>query len=142
MDREVIEEKLESLRRCVGRVREKRPAAPEGFLRDFDLQDIVTLNLTRAIQLCVDVGVHLISSSELPPPDTMGETFDTMVQAEVLDRKLADRLKKAVGFRNIAVHNYRSIDWSIVHSICRDRLGDFDDFARAVVSHMEKADRR
>jgi hypothetical protein len=47
MDREVIEQKLESLRRCLRRVAEKCPPDPATLGRDHDLQDIVTLNLTR-----------------------------------------------------------------------------------------------
>ena len=54
MDREVIEHKLESLRRCLQRVAEKCPSDPDKLSRDPDLQDIVTLNLSRAVQLCVD----------------------------------------------------------------------------------------
>ncbi len=44
MDREVIEQKLESLRRCLQRVVEKCPPDPATLGRDPDLQDIVTLN--------------------------------------------------------------------------------------------------
>jgi hypothetical protein len=43
MDREVIEQKLESLRRCLQRVAEKCPSDPATLGRDPDLQDIVTL---------------------------------------------------------------------------------------------------
>jgi len=141
MDREVIEEKLESLRRCIRRVREKRPKDIDVLVRDLDLQDIITLNLTRAVQLCVDVGAHMIAGGELRPPSTMSEAFDAMVQTGILEGTLASRLKKAVGFRNIAVHNYRSIDWAIVHAICQHHLADFDDFARAVISHLDLPDR-
>lgn len=49
MDREVIEQKLESLRRCLRRVAEKCPSDPDKLGRDPDLQDIVTINLTRAV---------------------------------------------------------------------------------------------
>jgi len=49
MDREVIEQKLESLRRCLQRVTDKCPSDPAMLARDPDLQDIVTFNLTRAI---------------------------------------------------------------------------------------------
>ncbi len=49
MDREVIEQKLESLRRCLHCVAEKCPSDPATLGRDPDLQDIVTLNLT---ELC------------------------------------------------------------------------------------------
>jgi uncharacterized protein YutE (UPF0331/DUF86 family) len=70
MDREVIEQKLESLRRCLQRVAEKCPPDPATLGRDPDLQDIVTLNLTRAVQLCVDLGAHLIADLDVLPPDT------------------------------------------------------------------------
>ena len=73
MDREVIEQKLESLRRCLQRVAEKCPSDPDRLGRDPDLQDIVTLNLSRAVQLCVDLGAHLIADLDVSPPDTMGQ---------------------------------------------------------------------
>jgi uncharacterized protein YutE (UPF0331/DUF86 family) len=46
----------------------------------------------------------------------------------------ADQLKKSVGFRNIAVHNYEAINWQIVHCIVSEHLQDFTEFARAVAS--------
>ena len=57
------------------------------------------------------------------PPDTMGQTFDILAQTGLLDATLASNLKKAVGFRNIAVHNYEAINWHIVHSIVTNVLG-------------------
>ena len=48
MDRELILEKLEALRRCIRRVESKRPADAAALAADWDLQDIITLNLTRA----------------------------------------------------------------------------------------------
>ncbi len=41
-------------------------------------------------------------------------------------------MKKAVGFRNIAVHSYEAINWQIVHSIAKKHLVDFSEFAQAV----------
>ena len=43
MDREVVEQKLESLRRCLQRVETKCPAEADTLAADFDLQDIVSL---------------------------------------------------------------------------------------------------
>jgi len=56
MDREVIEQKLESLRRCLHRIETKCPADARTLVADIDLQDIVALNLSRAVQICVDIG--------------------------------------------------------------------------------------
>jgi len=39
---------------------------------DVDLQDIISLNLSRAMQISVDIGAHLIAGMEVVPLDTMG----------------------------------------------------------------------
>lgn len=138
MDPVVIEQKLESLRRCVSRIEEKCPDTAEVLAQDIDLQDIVSLNLSRAIQLCVDIGAHLVSTENVSPPATMGQTFDVLTDIGVINADLASRMKRAVGFRNIAVHNYEAINWAIVHKIATSQLDDFRVFVQAI---MQKAER-
>lgn len=135
MDREVIAQKVESLRRCVARVEARCPATAALLAADPDAQDIVVLNLTRAVQLCVDAGAHIVSTLGIPPPDTMGQAFDELARAGVIGQELAKSMKQAVGFRNVAVHNYRELDWETVHAIASRHLGDFAAFARAVVDY-------
>lgn len=50
MDRLILIEKLESLRRCVRRVEMRRSETVEALQGDPDRQDILALNLTRAVQ--------------------------------------------------------------------------------------------
>ncbi|NOT13856.1 MAG: DUF86 domain-containing protein [Methylococcaceae bacterium] len=138
MDREVVEQKLESLRRCLRRIETKCPPDASALVADLDLQHIVSLNLSRAVQISVDIGAHMIARMEVPPPDTMGQTFDILAQAGVLDNSLASSLKKAVGFRNIAVLSYESINWNIVHSIVKYHLADFSEFAKVVAIRLTK----
>jgi uncharacterized protein YutE (UPF0331/DUF86 family) len=133
VDRPLIAQKLESLRRALRRVETRCPASAMELANDVDAQDIVTLNLSRAVQICVDVGAHLISGTELPAPNTMGQTFDVLATGGIITPALAERMKKAVGFRNIAVHSYDTINWAIVHAIASRHLSDFEDFARAAV---------
>lgn len=138
MDREVVDQKLESLRRCLRRIESKCPADALVLAVDLDLQDIVALNLSRAVQISVDIGAHLIAGLNVPPPGTMGQTFDLLAQEGVLSSELANGLKKSVGFRNVAVHNYDSINWSIVHNIVKNHLGEFSEFSKAIVDWLEK----
>ena len=132
MDQQLIAEKLESLRRCVERIRTRCPDQASQLASDPDLQDIVSLNLTRAVQICIDVAAIVISDSDLPAPDTMGGAFDALAELGVIDGVLARQLKAAVGFRNIAVHSDRRIDWEIVHRLCQDNVEDFRKFAAEV----------
>lgn len=136
MDRDVIERKLELLRHCIARVRAKRPPTAALLAADADLQDVLVLNLSRAVQVCVDIGAHLLAPSSGAPPATMGETFTRLGEAGLIDMGLAARLRSAVGFRNIAVHNYEAIDWEIVWLLADDPLGDFEAFARQVALRL------
>jgi len=134
MDEAMLLGKLESLRRCLSRIEGKRPAAVAALKNDFDLQDIISVNLERAVQLCIDIGLCILSSRNLPLPGSMADTFRRLNAAGVLDSHIAGRMAKAVGFRDMAVHAYREIDWDIVFSIITERLDDFRDFAAQVCS--------
>jgi uncharacterized protein YutE (UPF0331/DUF86 family) len=132
MDREVITEKLEALRYCISRLSGKCPDQVATLSRDPDLQDIVAMNLARSVQLCVDIAVHIVAESQLPVPNTMAEAFDDLHTLGVLTGDTSRKMRKAVGFRNIAVHAYGRIDWAVVHDICQHRLVDFERFAEEI----------
>lgn len=136
MDRLIVIDKLESLRRCVERVEARRAGSVEELLHDPDRQDIISLNLSRAVQLCVDIGLHLLAEKGEPAPRTMGEAFDQLAEAGIISNAVRQSMRSAVGFRNVAVHSYRAIDWEIVHGITRERLDDFRAFAASVAAFI------
>ncbi len=134
MDCGVVDRKLEALHLALGRVRARRGATPEELAGDADRQDVVVLNLSRAVQLCVDVSMHLLVASGQPAPVTMGDAFAGLASKGVLTQDLAQKLRRAVGFRNIAVHNYGAMDWQLVHALASDgHLQDFEAFTAAVL---------
>ncbi len=64
----------------------------------------------------------------------MVQAFEALSSLGLISPALASRMKKAVGFRNIAVHNYDAIDWHIVPHICQRNLNDFRDFAACILN--------
>ncbi len=137
MDKDVVLNKLESLRRCIQRVEDKTPASVDRLIEDYDLQDIISVNLERAIQTCVDIGLHIISDLEVPVPETMAGTFEVLNRAGYLDKATTERMSRSVGFRNTAVHAYQEIDWNIVYCIITEHLDDFRDFALQILKRTE-----
>ena len=133
MDEDLILSKLESLSRCLVRIVEKTPATAEALKADLDRQDIIAVNLERAVQACVDIGLHIISQRSRLLPDSMAGTFLSLAELGVIDNHTAAVMRKTVGFRNTAVHAYRTINWDIVFSICTRHLDDFRSFARQVL---------
>lgn len=139
MDREVILNKLENLRRCVIRIESKRPETVDSLINDIDRQDIIILNLERAVQVCVDIGAHIIAGEDaVTMPSSMADTFLTLKNLQIIDEKLSERLTKAVGFRNTAVHAYQNINWHIVYSIITECLNDFRTYTKAIMHFVDK----
>ena len=132
----VIASKLESLRRCLDRIRSKKPDTLNQLLEDTDMQDILALNLERSIQLCVDIANHILSSLDDAPAMSMAESFERLSEKRIIPNGLAQNLKKAVGFRNLSVHAYDKIDWHLVWNILE---GDLMDVVRFLES-MENFD--
>ena len=62
----------------------------------------------------------------------MTESFEHLRRLEVISIELVSRMKKAVGFWNIAVHAYQRINWEVAYTIITRRLDDFRAFAGAI----------
>lgn len=124
-----IQDKLVSLSRCVHRIEDQGDLSQEVLEADIDKCDIVVLNIERAVQLCVDIGGSILSAKGLDAPKTMAETFTLLEEAGIMNASLSSSMRAAVGFRNIAVHQYSALKMDIVSKIARERLGDFRAFA-------------
>jgi uncharacterized protein YutE (UPF0331/DUF86 family) len=74
--------------------------------------------------------MHLVREHRLGVPQDSRQAFDLLREAGLLAPQLAERLVRMVGFRNIAVHDYRRLDLAIVRAIVREHLDDFAAFAR------------
>ncbi len=94
----------------------------------------MVLNLQRACQIAIDMGMHVIRLKKLGLPKESKEVFALLAEAKLISKGLAERLQKMVGFRNIAVHDYNDIDYTIVRRIVEHRLDDF----KALIQHLLK----
>ncbi len=140
MDKNIILSKIESLERCTNRIKGKIPSNPEVLKKDWDLQDIIVLNLQRSVQISVDIASHIISQLNRKTPLTMADTFTELHEAKILSNQIAERMIKSVSFRNISVHQYQDIDWNIVYSIITSNLDDFKEFAKRVFKWINQND--
>jgi uncharacterized protein YutE (UPF0331/DUF86 family) len=132
----LIAQKLESLQRCLARVQSRCPPTVELLSQDIDAQDVVVLNLSRAVGLCTDIALHLLAHRDLPVPKTMAEAFERLSACGLISQATSSKLKKAVGFRNLAVHSYDLIDWEVVFKVATSELVDLKNFASEISAKL------
>ncbi|MDO5056295.1 MAG: DUF86 domain-containing protein [Lautropia sp.] len=130
---DVLLNKAATIERCVQRVREEYAEDPEGFEASFSRQDAAILNLQRACQAALDMGQHLIRRQRLGVPQSARDVFALLASAGWVEAWLADSMKRMVGFRNIAVHDYQVVQLPIVLDIIRLHLDEFLQFSRQIL---------
>ena len=127
MGNDVILNKIETIERCVNRIKEVYNNNPEN-LNDYTKQDSVILNIQRACEASIDLAMHIVSEKKLGIPQNSRDSFEVLSANNIIDDELNKKMKSMVGFRNIAVHDYKSINLKIIEIIIESHLKDFSDY--------------
>lgn len=130
---DVVLNKSSIIERCLQRVREEYDDDPVNLHDDITKQDAIILNLQRACQAAIDLAMHLVREHDLGVPQESREAFALLEEQGHLDPDLSRRLMRMVGFRNVAVHEYQSLNLDIVQSIVEEHLSDFTRFTEQVL---------
>ena len=133
----LILQKIASIERCLARVKEEYHKDELPFLSNFSAQDAAILNIQRACEQVFDLTNHIIRIKAWGSPASRGAAIDILVDQAIIDDLLAKRLKKMMGFRNLAVHEYQKLNLDILVSIIEQRLVDFEDFNTAVLKLLK-----
>lgn len=134
---EVLAQKVTSLQRCVARAREARAAAGADFRTSYNLQDAAVLNVIRACDTAIDLANMLIRRRRLGIPNESRESFAILSREKAIPIDVGERLQKMVGFRNIAIHQYRDLDIDIVETVIARHLDDLLAFAQMILAQMD-----
>ena len=135
LERDVILSKISIIKNCFKSIEKATGLDPER-LDDRFTQDVFVLNLQRAVQACVDMANTVIAMEGFKLPSSYKESFTILSQNRIIDAEMEEEMKRMTGFRNIAVHNYQSLDVNILKSILRNKLPGLEGFYKTVYDHV------
>ena len=130
---DVLLNKAATIERCVARARDEYNADPETFATNFTRQDAAILNIQRACEAALDMGHHIIRRESLGLPQSSRDVFALLATAHWVEPELAESMKHMVGFRNIAVHEYQTLQLPITVNIIQSHLDEFLAFSRQML---------
>ena len=128
VDSDLILAKAGSVKRYLSRVIEKRNTDLQTFLEDIDRQESILFNLQMAVQNCIDIAAHIISEEGFGVPGSTSEMFYFLEENGYLDRNVTEKMIKAVGLRNLIVHEYSKIDLAKVFEIAQNDIEDLNEY--------------
>jgi uncharacterized protein YutE (UPF0331/DUF86 family) len=130
---DVVLNKVAIIERCLARIREEHAGDERNLRENPARQDSILLNLQRACEASIDLAMHLVRVRRLGIPQETRQAFDLLLEAKLIEPDVGERMKRMVGFRNIAIHDYRKLDLAIVQAIVTGHLDDFLQFTRAAL---------
>ncbi len=130
---DVLLNKASIILRCIKRIQDVYGES-DNFVIDFTRQDSVILNLQRACEASIDISNIIIKNNKLGIPQSSRDSFTLLQKASLLSFDIADSMRKMVGLRNIAVHDYQAINLDIIVSVIENHLTDFNAFITEIKS--------
>ncbi len=140
VDSNLILAKAGSVQRHLNRVIEKRNTDIQIFLKDIDRQESILFNLQMAIQNCIDIAAHIISEESFGVPGSTNEMFYLLEENGYVGTELTEKMVKAVGFRNLIVHEYGKVELQHVFEIAQNNIEDLNEYLRSIFKKLGIAD--
>lgn len=137
VDKDLLFAKINNVQNSLERIKKTSHQPHHDLLEDLDVQDIVVLNLQRAVQSVIDIAAHVVASENLGIPTSQKDLFLILEKNRMVTHHLSQAMQKMVGFRNIAVHDYSTIDPHILVSILEKHLGELENFYSGIILYFK-----
>jgi uncharacterized protein YutE (UPF0331/DUF86 family) len=125
----LVAKKLARIEACLQDLARVDPARIES---DVVTERFVEHTLQIAIQAALDIASHIVSDDRLGEPGSNHALFDLLARAGWLPAAQVSVLHRMVGFRNVLVHEYDTVDLRMVRRVVERHAGDLQAFVDAI----------
>jgi len=130
---DLIINKINTINKCIERIKHEYNESENSIKLDFTKQDSIILNLERTSQATIDIASHIVRIKKLGIPQTNREVFVILENNNLISPEVSKRMQAMVGFRNIAVPDYQSLNLDIIIEIVKNHLNDFTEFINQII---------
>jgi uncharacterized protein YutE (UPF0331/DUF86 family) len=124
-----LQSALEQLRQ-IAQIDQKR------FVEDRLVLGAAKYYLQTAIEACIDIGNHIISSEGYRAPRDYRDVFTILEENEIVTDVQSVKLRQMAGLRNRLVHLYWEIDDELLYQYIQANLNDFDDYIQSLLNYF------
>ena len=138
VDPEKIEGITRNLRRYCEHLGQLATLGETEFLADPIKIGAAKYYLQVAIECCIDIANHIISTERLRAPQDYRDTFKVLNEAGIVPDDFTQTLQDMAGFRNRLVHLYWEVDDHRVYRSLAHELEDFDTFVGYILAFLSQ----
>ncbi len=133
VDKDIVLAKSSAVKKHIKRIKDLPFKDFQEFQNNSDYQDILLFNIQLAVQNCIDIAAHMISDENMGIPGSTNEMFYLLEENGYLTRDITEKMVKAVGFRNLIVHEYVNLKLERVYEISKKDIHDLEIFIKQIL---------
>ena len=137
IEKTLITTKLSKLRQYQKYLKELKTNTFEDFKSDFKIIGAAERYLQVSIECMIDIGNEIISSLQLQRPERYRDIPYILAQSRIIPKTFAETMASMIGFRNLLVHDYASINLKLVYEFLKTKLIDFENFVKYIAEWLE-----
>ena len=134
---DIVLNKKESIERFIRQIKRYYAMDSEvSFEKDYLKQDAIAINIQRACEQAIDLANYTIKVKKLGLPKESRESFNLLAQNNVISKDIANKLGRMIGFRNVLVHEYQSLDLQLMVDVIENHLDDLVCFTDEILKEF------
>ena len=106
------------------------------FVKDVKLRKAIEWSIVSAVGGSINLGRKVIAEKDLRIPENNREVFEILFEAGLISEDLLDKMKKSIGYRNMAIHRYSDLDPAITFGIMKERHFDLESFLSELIDEL------
>lgn len=110
----------------------------EEYLDNFENQVLAERSFEVLTQIILDVCTHIIAMSGISAPSSYSDCIIKLASLKILENDESIKYSKLIGMRNIIVHQYNTINHSLLYESLSILLHDFNNFQFKILKWLEK----
>lgn len=135
IESEIVEKLLEELKDYIYDI-ENMDFREAELLENRDIQHLLNHRLHTAVEICIDIAMHIASALELPGRESAIDVISLLGKNKIISKKLSVEFQKAPRLRNLLIHGYAKIDYSFLFRDYKKDILDIKLFASEIKYYL------
>ncbi len=129
--------KILKVREFVDKIKPYQRMTVEKLEQDHLKSAAIERYLQLTVDMCVDIAEIVGTDQRLKSPEDGTDAILILGKENIIEEEFAKEFSRAVGFRNILVHQYVDIDYGQVADVLNNRLDEFEEYCQQIAKHYE-----
>lgn len=141
VDKKFVRHKISLIQNELKDLEKLKKYSLEEILGDFFKFNTLERIMEKIVIRAIDINQHLLLESatkEIETPKSYRETFLELAKLDVYPKNFAERIANSAGMRNILVHEYDKVDYSMIYSSIEDCLRDYHQYCQYVLDFIDE----